>query len=57
MERTIEVMQKDAGTHFDPNLMPLFIERLPEMLAVKAHYSEALSATKASEDSASLITS
>ena len=55
MEKTIAVMQQDTGSHFDPKLMPLFIERLPEMLAVKAHYSENLSATKASEDSAQLL--
>jgi len=55
VERTIEVMQKDTGSHFDPTLMPLFIERLPEILAVKEHYSEKLPASRASEDSAALI--
>jgi len=56
VEKTIAVMQQDTGTHFDPGLMPLFVERLPEILAVKEHYSENLSTTKASEDSAALIT-
>ncbi|MES2886084.1 MAG: HD domain-containing phosphohydrolase [Pseudomonadota bacterium] len=55
VEKTIAVMQQDTGSHFDPNLMPLFIERLPEMLAVKAHYSEKLPAARASEDSAELL--
>lgn len=40
VEKTLEVMQKDSGTHFDPNLMPLFLERLPDVLAVKAQYAE-----------------
>ena len=57
IEKTVATMQQDAGSHFDPKLLPLFIERLPEILAVKAHYSETLSATKASEDSAALIVS
>ena len=56
VEKTIEVMQKDAGTHFDPNLMPLFIERLPEVLAVKEQYGDHVSAAKASAASAASLT-
>ncbi len=40
IERTLEVMTKDAGTHFDPSLIPVFFERLPDILAVKQQYGE-----------------
>ncbi|MDP3857814.1 MAG: response regulator [Stagnimonas sp.] len=40
VETTLEVMQQETGRHFDPRLMPLFLERLPDVLAVKEQYSE-----------------
>jgi putative two-component system response regulator len=40
VERTLEVMQKDTGSHFDPGLMPRFLERLPDVLLVKEQYAE-----------------
>ena len=49
VERTLEVMRKDAGTHFDPTLLPLFLERMPDVLAVKAQYAEKSAADAAAE--------
>jgi putative two-component system response regulator len=54
-EKAVELLQKEAGEHFDPSLVPLFVERLPEVLAVKTHYSEERPAAKASEESATLL--
>jgi len=57
VEKTVEVMQKDSGTHFDPQLLPMFLERLNEVVAVKEHYNDQLSTTQASADSAALVIS
>ncbi|MEJ1409850.1 MAG: two-component system response regulator, partial [Candidatus Sedimenticola sp. (ex Thyasira tokunagai)] len=32
VEKAIAVIQEDAGSHFDPNLVPIFIEKLPQVL-------------------------
>ncbi len=40
VERTVEVMTRDAGSHFDPGLLPRFFERLPELLTIKAQYQD-----------------
>jgi len=36
----IEQIKKDAGKHFDPYLVSLFIEALPEILSIKGKYQE-----------------
>jgi putative two-component system response regulator len=40
IERTVEVMQKDSGTHFDPNLIPLFFGKMDDILVVKDKWGE-----------------
>lgn len=37
----VELLKKEAGIHFDPNLVSLFVELLPEVISVKKMYSEA----------------
>ncbi|NOR69510.1 MAG: response regulator [Methylomarinum sp.] len=38
IEDAIEMIKKDAGTHFDPYLVSLFINVLPELLKIKERY-------------------
>ena len=38
VEEAVEMMKKDAGTHFEPDLLETFWEVLPEVLAVKREY-------------------
>ncbi len=40
VEKAIAVIQEDAGRHFDPNLVPIFLERLPQVLEIKAEYMD-----------------
>lgn len=40
LENTVAVMKQDAGTHFDPQLVPMFFERVDELMAIRAQYSE-----------------
>ncbi|MEJ1470389.1 MAG: two-component system response regulator [Candidatus Sedimenticola sp. (ex Thyasira tokunagai)] len=40
VEKAIAVIQEDAGSHFDPNLVPIFIEKLPQVLEIKAEYMD-----------------
>lgn len=40
VEAAVEQLQRDAGTHFDPALVPLFIEALPEVLAIRDRWAE-----------------
>ena len=40
MEDTVRQIDDLSGTHFDPSLIPLFHERLPEILDIKARYAE-----------------
>ena len=35
-----ERLRLDAGTHFDPALVPVFLARLPEVLAVRAQHMD-----------------
>ncbi|MDQ3954472.1 MAG: HD domain-containing protein [Actinomycetota bacterium] len=35
----IGMMKKEAGSHFDPDLLSIFWERLPEVLAIQEDYS------------------
>ena len=40
IEDATEVIKKDAGTHFDPYLVSLFVNILPEVLKIKERYFE-----------------
>lgn len=40
VERTIEMFKEEAGGHFDPELIKLFLERLPEVLEVKERFAD-----------------
>lgn len=39
-QAAIELLQKEAGKHFDPQLIPLFIETLPRVREIKKDYAE-----------------
>ena len=40
VEEAVERLRLDAGTHFDPSLLPVFLARLPEVLAVRAQHMD-----------------
>ncbi|MBF0379920.1 MAG: two-component system response regulator [Magnetococcales bacterium] len=40
VEKAVDVIKKDAGTHFDPNLVPIFVKILPEALKIKEKYAD-----------------
>ncbi|WP_026339209.1 HD-GYP domain-containing protein [Psychromonas ossibalaenae] len=40
VEDAVEQLQKDAGGHFDPQLVVLFIEELPKILEIKEKYDD-----------------
>ncbi len=40
VEDSIALLEKESGHHFDPNLIPLFIKVMPEVLKVKEEYKE-----------------
>lgn len=40
LEKTVDFIRASAGSHFDPTLADLFLERLPEMLDVMQQYAE-----------------
>ncbi len=37
--QAIEMMKKEAGSHFDPDLLSIFWDRLPEVLAIQEEYT------------------
>ncbi|MES9885021.1 MAG: two-component system response regulator [Sedimenticola sp.] len=39
-EKAIETIEKEAGHHFDPHLVSVFMEALPKILAIMAKYAE-----------------
>ena len=39
VEDAVALLEKEAGEHFDPKLVPLFINALPEVLKIKEQYS------------------
>ena len=43
VQDAVQIIDDNSGSHFDPSLLPLFHEVLPEILAVKEKYSETLS--------------
>jgi putative two-component system response regulator len=40
IEATLELLNRESGKHFDPDLVELFMARLPEILEVKQRWSE-----------------
>lgn len=40
VDDAIDLMKREAGGHFDPELIPLFINILPEILKVKSTYAD-----------------
>jgi len=40
VDDAVGLLEKEAGTHFDPQLIPLFVNALPEILEIKDHYHE-----------------
>ncbi|GDY26034.1 HD-GYP domain-containing protein [Agarivorans sp. Toyoura001] len=40
VEKAVDLLKSEAGTHFDPTLVPLFIAALPEILEIKAKFEE-----------------
>lgn len=40
IDEAVNYMQQEAGQHFDPVLIPLFIAHLPEIIAIKEHWPE-----------------
>ena len=40
VEAAVELLQREAGKHFDPDLVPAFLSRMPEILEVKQRYAE-----------------
>lgn len=38
IEKAFEILQKDAGSHFDPNLVPVFISLEPQLLEIMEKY-------------------
>ncbi len=47
VERAVQHLREGAGAHFDPELVPLFLDKLPQVLEVRAQYAEG-SATETS---------
>ncbi|TCT20195.1 response regulator [Thiobaca trueperi] len=41
LDRTLDLLRQDAGSHFDPQLIPLFIQVLPEVLEIRERHAEA----------------
>ncbi|NVJ90781.1 MAG: two-component system response regulator, partial [Methylocystaceae bacterium] len=35
VEKAMDLIQKEAGTHFDPNIVPLFVQCLPEIISIR----------------------
>ena len=46
IEKSIEYLEEQSGKHFDPLLVKLFIEILPEILDIRNQYSEKMRITK-----------
>ena len=37
-EQAVELLKKDAGSHFDPHMIDVYLSILPEILKIKAHW-------------------
>jgi putative two-component system response regulator len=40
VEEAIELLKRDAGSHFDPTLVELFLEQLPALLEVHSRWAD-----------------
>lgn len=40
VERALELFHECRGTHFDPDLVPVFLEAMPEILTIRSRYAE-----------------
>ena len=40
LESVVELLEQQAGSHFDPHLVPLFLDRMPEILRIRDAFSE-----------------
>ena len=40
VEEAVALIRREAGAHFDPRLVELFIEHLPEMLEIRARWAD-----------------
>jgi putative two-component system response regulator len=40
VENAVAFLQENAGSHFDPNLVSLFIKILPEIEAIRARFAD-----------------
>ncbi|MEA1048751.1 two-component system response regulator [Lamprobacter modestohalophilus] len=40
VERALELFHECRGTHFDPDLIPVFLEAMPEILTIRSRYAE-----------------
>jgi len=40
VDKAVDLIKEESGEHFDPRLVELFIELLPEMVAIKDQYAE-----------------
>lgn len=43
IDDAVALLREEAGVHFDPQLVPLFIEHLPEVLDIKERFAETAS--------------
>ena len=51
IDRALATIRKDAGSHFDPQLVDLFIEILPEILSIKSQWDRRVSSEEESDES------
>ena len=40
IERAVAFIEEQAGTHFDPGLLPAFHQALPQMLEIRAQFTD-----------------
>jgi signal transduction histidine kinase len=40
LDKTLEIMRNDSGTHFDPEILDLFLENVPELIAIHERYTD-----------------
>jgi len=52
VEQAVAVLKEGAGSHFDPRLIPPFLDVLPRVLEIKTHYAEETAPNEAVTDGA-----
>ena len=40
VEESVEILRKDAGTHFDPQLVEIFERSMDEVLKIRTDYAD-----------------